>query len=85
MPVELVLRFTVVAVVFVVAFPKASSSVTVNALVAWEFAAPANGVELMAKCVSVPAVMVFLLHKVPERSVPWRQRWMVGVPEAVSP
>ena len=71
-----------VAVVFVAAFPKPSSSVTVNAFVAWEFAAPANGVELIAKCVPVPAVMVSCW--VPEVS-PVAAAVIVGVPEAVSP
>ena len=59
-----------------------SSSVTVNALVALELAAPLKAVEVMASWVPVPAVMVSCW--VPEVS-PVAAAVMVGVPAAVSP
>ena len=80
-PAEFDDRLTVAGLPLVVGLLKASSRVTVKALVADVLALPLNGVDVMASWVPVPAVMVscWVTDKPVEVAV------MVGCPTLVSP
>ena len=81
-PAEFEVRLTVVAVPLVAALPKASSRVTVKALVALLLVVLLNAVEVKASWVPVPAVIVACW--VPEVS-PVAAAVMIGVPVFSSP
>ena len=81
-PVDVDVRFTVVALVLVVALPKVSSRVTVNGAVAALPEAALNGLLVMTSLVAVVGVMVS--DWVPDTK-PAAVAVRVGVPALVSP